>query len=145
MAFKMKGSYHYGKNPLKQRIGQMIAYPQEEATQESFPDLNNQMYKLPELIPSGDYPEARPKTQVEKQRLRKEKMRKRSAVKFDDTVKGKSKKVAKHPLYDKLPSWAKTAYNKLSAKERANVNKNKSESQLLNSLGDYTPKFEGGD
>tara|TARA_R100001460_G_C3515818_1_gene171980 strand:+ start:272 stop:796 length:525 start_codon:yes stop_codon:yes gene_type:complete len=174
MAFKMKGSTHYGKNPLKQkrelptlkqepqpsqlfpkienRIGKMTAEPShrigkmtaeptlEKAPQRSFVDFNEQtrMYEQPKLIPL-------PKTQVEKQRLRKKEMLKKSPAKFDDTVKGKSKKVAKHPLYNKLPSWAKTAYNKLNEKQRANVNKNKSESQLLNSLGGYSPKFEGGD
>ena len=163
MAFKMKGSTHYGKNPLKQkrelptlkqepqpsqlfpkienRIGKMTAEPTlEKAPQRSFVDFNEQtrMYEQHKLIPL-------PKTQVEKQRLRKKEMLKKSPAKFDDTVKGKSKKVAKHPLYNKLPSWAKTAYNKLNEKQRANVNKNKSESQLLNSLGGYSPKFEGGD
>ena len=150
MAFKMKGSTHYGKNPLKQKqsVGQMTAVSTLDAENKKAKEIQERFnktleqdlikYQPPKLIPL-------PKTQVEKQRLRKEKMLKKSPAKFDDTVKGKSKKVAKHPLYDKLPSWAKTAYNKLNEQERANVNKNKSESQLLNSLGDYTPKFEGGD
>ena len=97
MAFKMKGSHHYGKNPLKQKqsVGQMTAVSTLDAEnkkakeiQESFNKTLEQdliKYQPPKLIPL-------PKTQVEKQRLRKEKMRKRSAVKFDDTVKGKSKR-----------------------------------------------------
>ena len=131
MAFKMKGSTHYGKNPLKQKY--------EHSIPGKGPELIRGPHKpkrdgSQDPKPIGTY---KPKPGDGPKPM--------SALKFDDTVKGKSKKVAKHPLYDKLPSWAKTAYNKLSEKERANVNKNKSESQLLNSLGDYTPKFEGGD
>ena len=143
MAFKMKGSTHYGKNPLKQvydlntQIGRQLDKkdtiirgphrPKRDGSQDLKPIMKDKLV-------TGNY---KPKPS--------DKIKPMSALKFDDTVKGKSKKVAKHPLYDKLPNWAKTAYNKLSEKERANVNKNKSESQLLNSLGNYTPKFEGGD
>lgn len=53
--------------------------------------------------------------------------------------------VTKHPLYDKLPAWAKEAYNKLDEAGKRAALKNKSETQLLNYLGDHTPEVEGGD
>ena len=156
MAFKMKGSYHYGKNPLKQKYT-------PPGTKKG-PELIRGPHKpkrdgSQDLKPIGTYkpkPGDGPKPLKQKQSVgqmtavstvdARNKKEKEIQESFNKTLEqDKSKKVAKHPLYDKLPSWAKTAYNKLSAKERANVNKNKSESQLLNSLGDYTPKFEGGD
>jgi len=43
----------------------------------------------------------------------------------------------KHPLYDKLPSWAKKTFDGLSERDkRFQIKNNKSESQILNSLGD---------
>ena len=59
--------------------------------------------------------------------------------------KVENKEVKKHPLYNKLPAWAKEAYNKLDEEGKRVALKNKTEDQLLNYLGDYTPEVEGGD
>tara|TARA_R100000329_G_scaffold7656_1_gene9177 strand:+ start:4405 stop:4950 length:546 start_codon:yes stop_codon:yes gene_type:complete len=50
----------------------------------------------------------------------------------------------KHPLYGKLPSWAKKTFDGLSESDKKfQIENNKSESQILNALGDIsgrTPK-----
>lgn len=52
----------------------------------------------------------------------------------------------KHPLYGKLPSWAKKTFDNLSESDKKfQIENNKSESQILNALGDIsgrTPKGE---
>ena len=46
-------------------------------------------------------------------------------------------KGVKHPLYDKFPSWAKKTFDGLSESDkRFQFKNNKSESQILNALGD---------
>ena len=60
------------------------------------------------------------------------------------TNKQKRERTAKHPLYDKLPSWAKKTFDSLSESDKIfQIKNNKSESQILNALGDIsgrTPK-----
>ena len=48
MAFKMKGSTHYGKNPLKQKISKNQQKIVGEQTGEMKVDKNNQKYVLQE-------------------------------------------------------------------------------------------------
>ena len=59
------------------------------------------------------------------------------------TLKAVSK--LKHPLYGKLPSWAKKTFDGLSEDDKIfQIKNNKSESQILNALGDIsgrTPKM----
>tara|TARA_Y100001963_G_scaffold61398_1_gene85726 strand:+ start:4999 stop:5433 length:435 start_codon:yes stop_codon:yes gene_type:complete len=140
MAFKMKGFPFAGKSPIKDIQG--------DGTPEGTNHYhNNKHYDGMKHDKDGKWiEETKPKPKSPMKQNKVNDAAGAGAVAGGAAMSGTTiKGTSKHPLYEKLTAGEKKAYNALTPKQKANVDKNKDLSQLKNALGNYQPKWEGGD
>ena len=128
MAFKMKGFPFAGKSPIKDIQGDGTP----EGTNHHH---NNKHYDGMKHDKDGNWiEESKPAPTKQKDEMMDAAVAGTvagGAAMSGATIKGTSK----HPLYEKLTAGEKKAYNALTPKEKANVDENKTLSQLKNALG----------